>query len=80
LSHVGATEADRAGGRRREIEDHAGERGLARAGLSDDGEDFRAAGLESQAHVVDGPDSTTPNEPADHVGHADTIDLEQRCS
>ena len=54
--HVGAEEADRAVGRRRQIEDHAGERGLAGARFADDGEDLRLARFEAQAHVVDRPD------------------------
>ena len=76
--HVGAEEADRAVGRHRQIEDHAGERGLAGARFADDGEDFRLAGFEPQAHVVDRPDCAAAQEPADHIGHADMIDVEER--
>jgi len=61
--HVGAHEPDRPLGRHRQIEDHAGERGLAGTRFADDRQDFRLAGLEPQADVVDCPDEAAPRNP-----------------
>ena len=74
-----AAEADRAAGRRHHVQDHAGERGLAAARLADDGEDLRPAGVEREADVVDRLEVPARQEPADRVGLADMIDLEQRA-
>ena len=60
-----------------QAQDHLTERGLAAAGLADDGEDDRLARVDVQRHVVDSDELFAHQHAADAEDLADALDFEQ---
>src|SRR5258708_6757060 len=77
---LSAAKADAASARRHHAEDHARERGLAAAGLADDGEDLGPTGLQAKADAVDRAKVMAREQAASRVGADDTVQLERRLT